>query len=128
MTPTPTHLRVEHFEGSVIGLGVACPRLSWRLPEGATTQSAYEIQVDGDRSKRIDGDRSVLVPWPFEPLQSRQAATWRVRVWTDDGGGELLGQHRRLPEVLDEAVWVIRVVVASATACPAMSGANGRTK
>ena len=110
MTTAPTQLRVEHFEGSVIGLGVACPRLSWRLPEGATTQSAYEIQVDADRSKRLDGDRSVLVPWPFEPLQSRQAVTWRVRVWTDDGVSEWSAPARLEVGLLTAADWSARWV------------------
>ncbi|WP_206789723.1 hypothetical protein [Amycolatopsis sp. MtRt-6] len=39
----PTHLRVEHLENP-LGTSLARPRLSWWLPAGATTQSAYRIR------------------------------------------------------------------------------------
>src|SRR5690242_18062198 len=79
----PGRLRVEHLDGPVLGLGVTRPRLSWRLPTGAARQTAYEIEVDGHRTERVESDRNVLVPWPFDGLRSRQQVTWRVRVWTD---------------------------------------------
>ena len=118
MTIGPTQLRVEHFGSSVIGLGVACPRLSWRLPEGATGQSAYEIQADGDCSKCIDGERSVLVPWPFEPLRSRQAVTWRVRVWTDDGDSEWSALARFEVGLLTRTDWSARWVAPREDSLP----------
>ena len=66
----------------------ASPRLSWWLPAGAATQTAYEVELDDGRTARADSDESVLVAWPFEPLRPRERRTWRVRVWTDDGETE----------------------------------------
>ena len=81
----PHHLGVEHLGRAVLGLCVRRPRLSWQLPIGATGQSAYEIELDDGRGARVDSHGSVLVPWPFPPLQSRDSFTWRVRVTTDLG-------------------------------------------
>lgn len=52
---------------------------------GTVQQTAYEIELEDGRTARSESGRSVLVPWPFEPLRSREAIRWRVRVWTDDG-------------------------------------------
>ena len=68
-----------------MGLTDRRPRLSWWLPDGSLRQDAYEIGLDDGRAARIESDRSVLVPWPFEPLRSRERVAWRVRVWTDAG-------------------------------------------
>jgi alpha-L-rhamnosidase len=84
----PTHLGVEHVGASVLGLGERRPRLSWRLPYGAARQEAYAIEVDGRDVGRVESDASVLVPWPGDPLSSRQRAQWRVKVWTDGGESE----------------------------------------
>jgi alpha-L-rhamnosidase len=67
----------------VLGLGDRRPRLSWRLPPGATKQEAYAIEIDGRSFDRVESDACVLVPWPGEPLTSRQRIVWRVKVWTD---------------------------------------------
>jgi alpha-L-rhamnosidase len=85
MPDTPHGLRIEHLDDGVLGLGVRAPRLSWWLPDGAQTQHAYRIEVDGVVHERVDSDASVLVPWPGAPLGSAQRATWRVQVWTDLG-------------------------------------------
>ena len=81
----PHHLGVEHLGRAVVGLCVRRPRLSWQLPIGATGQSAYDIELDDGRGVRVESQGSVLVPWPFPPLQSRDSFTWRVRVTTDLG-------------------------------------------
>ena len=82
---TPSHLKVEHLGGGVLGLGERRPRLSWQLPSGAARQEAYAIELDGRDLGRIESDASVLVPWPGEPLTSRQRVDWRVKAWTDGG-------------------------------------------
>ncbi len=82
---TPSHLGVEHLGDDVLGLGDRRPRLSWQLPSGAARQEAYAIELDGRDLGRIQSDASVLVPWPGEPLSSRQRVDWRVKVWTDGG-------------------------------------------
>lgn len=86
MTP-PTRLRVEHGP-RLVGLGVAAPRLSWWLPDGADSSSVSEIEaVVGDgpvQRSVVEGDDTVLRPWPFDPLTSRDRVRWRVR--TRSGG------------------------------------------
>ena len=84
----PTHLRVEHLETPLLGLGDRRPRLSWRLPPGATKQEAYALEIDGRMLDRIESEDCVLVPWPGETLTSRQRVVWRVKVWVDGTGSE----------------------------------------
>ncbi|MBV9951236.1 MAG: alpha-L-rhamnosidase N-terminal domain-containing protein, partial [Acidimicrobiia bacterium] len=80
----PTHLRVEHLEHP-LGITTRRPRLSWWLPAGTRSQIAYQVEIDGLTAERQESSASVLVPWPGEPLGSRQAVPWRVKVWTDAG-------------------------------------------
>ncbi|MET7896575.1 glycoside hydrolase family 78 protein [Streptomyces mirabilis] len=89
---TVTDVRFEHVRDA-LGLGTGCPRLTWTTLTDARDwrQTAYEIELTGsvgaDRpvTVRVDSADSVLVPWPFEPLPSRGAATVRVRVTGSDG-------------------------------------------
>src|SRR5688572_453189 len=81
----PARLAAEHLGSAVLGTSVRRPRLSWWCPPLSGRQVAYEIELDDGSARRIESDRSVLAPWPFEPLASRQAVRWRVRVWTDVG-------------------------------------------
>ncbi|MFK4271753.1 family 78 glycoside hydrolase catalytic domain [Streptomyces milbemycinicus] len=77
----------EHLTDG-LGIGVAEPRLSWTLPAGADAQDGYEIELDRDgrvhRTGRVESADHVLVPWPGEPLASRERVTVRVRVWTGE--------------------------------------------
>jgi Alpha-L-rhamnosidase N-terminal domain./Bacterial alpha-L-rhamnosidase. len=87
--PTPpAALAVEHL-GSPLGLGEPAPRLSWRLPEGTRTQSAYRIRAEFGGvvhdSDWVESAESVLRPWPFDPVGSALPVSWRVRVRTDRG-------------------------------------------
>jgi alpha-L-rhamnosidase len=72
-----------------LGLGTACPRVSWGLPDGSANQRAYELEVRRDTGRtttgRIPTPERSLVPWPGDPLRSRDRARVRVRVWTGDG-------------------------------------------
>jgi alpha-L-rhamnosidase len=74
--------------GDARGIGVAAPRLSWITETDAPgwRQIAYEVELGGETSGRIESDASVLVPWPAPPLVSRQRSAVRVRVWGSDGG------------------------------------------
>ena len=64
----------------------ACPGLRRRRARD-WRQSAYEIEAyraDGQlsaRTGRVESGDSVLVPWPFAPLASREQLLVRVRVW-----------------------------------------------
>lgn len=85
-------LQVEHLR-EVLGIGTSRPRLSWIVEADIQDwyQSGYEIETRDEDDKliaqtgRIESGQSVLVPWPFAPLQSRQHANLRVRVWGLDG-------------------------------------------
>jgi alpha-L-rhamnosidase len=85
--PVVRDLRAEYGWGDVVGIGVAAPRLSWITTTDATgwLQAAYEVEVDGAEHGRVEDWNSVFVPWPAEPLRSRDRRTVRVRVWGTDG-------------------------------------------
>src|SRR4051794_3032292 len=88
----PAGPRFEHRtdDGPVLGVGTATPRLSWVVPaaDAAFVQDTYEVEVTRERRDpacyRVTSDEQVLVPWPAEPLRSREAARVRIRVC---GGG-----------------------------------------
>ena len=86
MSVTVTPVRFEHHR-TALGIGESRPRLSWittTAPSG-WSQAGYEIeQRDGD-SIRVDSTESVLVPWPFASLESRERREVRVRVIGSDG-------------------------------------------
>ena len=93
-----TELTTEHLRDP-IGLGVAQPRLSWKLlsDRAGEVQTAYEVRsaataaglVAGQSalwdSGKVASDQSVLVPWGGPVLGSRSQVFWQVRVWDKDG-------------------------------------------
>ncbi|MFE4724851.1 family 78 glycoside hydrolase catalytic domain [Microbacterium sp. NPDC056736] len=86
MSLTVAPVRFEHHRDA-FGIGDARPRLSWittDAPDG-WSQAAYEVQQRGGESIRVDSGESVLVPWPFGTLSSRERQEIRVRVHGDDG-------------------------------------------
>jgi alpha-L-rhamnosidase len=88
--PTPGPVTFERSPDG-LGLGSARPRISWRLPEASGSQLAYELEFQRAGLTIVTGrvaaaDRH-LVPWPAEPLASRERVQVRVRVWTDDEPG-----------------------------------------
>ena len=77
-------LQVEHVV-QALGIGEASPRLTWTVAaDDDWRQAAYQVEVERrghvERSAWIESGDSVLVPWPFEPLPSREACVVRVRV------------------------------------------------
>jgi alpha-L-rhamnosidase len=84
VTAAPAHLRVEHLENP-LGTSLARPRLSWWLPAGSTTRSAYQVRTGDWDSGRVDDDQHVLVRYPGPLPGSGERATWQVKVWTDLG-------------------------------------------
>ncbi len=89
---TIARIRFEHLSDS-LGIGVARPRLSWlvRTSVPGWIQAAYEIEAYTPDSQlyagtgRVESSESVLVPWPFPPLASRQRLWVRVRTWSTAG-------------------------------------------
>jgi alpha-L-rhamnosidase len=90
--PTIANLRFEH-RADALGIGAARPRLSWIVESAAPgwQQAAYELAATGaggaprGHTGRVASDQSVLVAWPFDPLESRERVAVRVRVWGADG-------------------------------------------
>jgi alpha-L-rhamnosidase len=89
---TIVELRFEHNQ-EALGIGTARPRVSWRVQSTipAWRQAVYEMEAY-DASGRLCGqtgrvasDQSVLVPWPFAALHSREVVSIRLRVWGVDG-------------------------------------------
>ena len=122
MAPAPTRVadvRVEHHQ-EPLGIGEPSPRISWRTvtDRPGWTQTAYEILGVGEphgqevfRALRASGE-SVLVPWPGDPLRSRQRVRLAVRVWGPDGEGpspwsDPVGVEAGL---LEPADWTARLV------------------
>src|SRR5690349_13451562 len=72
-------MRVEHRRVA-LGIGTATPRISWTVATERQDwrQQAYEIRaydaggVEIGATGRVNSDQSVLVPWPFRPLRSRE--------------------------------------------------------
>lgn len=85
-------LQVEHFHEN-LGIGISRPRLSWIVETDIQNwyQRAYEIEAFNeddewiDRTGQVESSQSVLIPWPFSELHSRQRVNLRVRVWGTDG-------------------------------------------
>src|SRR6187455_791813 len=104
----PHRLRVEHLDGTALGIHETRPRLSWRLPPGAVGQRAYEVELGDGRTARFESPDHVLVPWPFEPLRSREAITWRVRIWTTSGASSWSDPVSFETGLLEPADWQAR--------------------
>ena len=86
---TPSEPRFEHHR-EALGIGEAAPRLSWKTTARAGwRQRSYDAEITRESGAHevvsIDSPESVLVPWPWEPLRSRESARVRVRVTGDDG-------------------------------------------
>jgi alpha-L-rhamnosidase len=95
--PSPVKLASLQAEHQVnpIGIGVAMPRLSWKLVSDrpGEVQTAYQIRAGSTEallaadkadvwdSGKVASDQSVLVPWGGKALESRQRVAWQVRVW-----------------------------------------------
>src|SRR5215213_5856038 len=92
-TSTPTtgeltvaDVRFEHLRDT-LGIGTAQPRISWIIANAPDDwrQAGYEIESfaanDQPRAQtgRVESSESVLLDWPFEPLESRERRTLRVR-------------------------------------------------
>ncbi|MEU0479607.1 glycoside hydrolase family 78 protein [Streptosporangium sp. NPDC006013] len=108
MTVNVTDIRFEHLR-EPLGVGVARPRLSWiaRTSRGGWLQSAYEIEARGERVRVESGD-SVLVPWPFASLASRERVAVRVRVEGPDGLSPWSEEVWVEAGLLDPADWSAR--------------------
>ncbi|WP_062201168.1 family 78 glycoside hydrolase catalytic domain [Demequina salsinemoris] len=106
------------LRADALGLGVAAPRLSWRLDDAAAPERAQARAVDagGERVEDLATADGVLVAWPFAPLASREAVEVSIRVET---AGEWSAWSEALAVeagLLDPSDWVEPLVVPSVAA------------
>jgi len=109
--------RIEHHR-EPLGIGERMPRLSWRIASAPSgwRQSAYSVEIEraGDLTTYvIDTPEQVLVPWPAEPLRSREIATVRIAVRGQDGAWSEASAPTALEAgLLEPSDWVARPVGA----------------
>lgn len=63
------------------------PRVSWTVQTDMHNwrQASAELRLDGEDVASVDGDESVLVHWPFRPLEPHARHELQVRVKGQDG-------------------------------------------
>ncbi|GGE92365.1 glycoside hydrolase family 78 protein [Mycetocola zhadangensis] len=111
-------IRFEHLRDP-LGIGIASPRLSWQTTaEPGWTQAAYELEVERagtiTTTGRIESGEQILVPWPTEPLISRERATLRVRVFGVDGSASAWSDPSTVEAgLLNASDWTARPVSAA---------------
>lgn len=84
------HLRVEHYNGDVLGIGESQPRLSWNYtatpPADAQLKVSVTRHVLGGRTVTeetyLPAEPSTLVPWQFLPLASKEEVLATVQLVT----------------------------------------------
>lgn len=94
----PVDLTVESLHNP-LGIGVPCPRLSWKLAAAArgVQQAAYRIVVTANESDlnretnliwdsgKVMSAESVLVEYQGPSVTSRSRYVWKVMVWNEEG-------------------------------------------
>ncbi|GAA2099369.1 glycoside hydrolase family 78 protein [Microlunatus panaciterrae] len=114
-TASVDSLQIEH-RADTLGLGTARPRLSWTISTDAADwrQTGYEVEYSPAggqaHTARVDSTEQVLVPWPFEPLTSRERGTLRVRALGSAGQTELSEPVALEAGLLDPADWQARFI------------------
>ena len=81
------------YRENPLGLDEPAPRLSWKLNDTASVQTAYRIQVFFDGypdspvwdSGKVSSGQSQLVPYRGPALKPCARYLWRVRAWTRQG-------------------------------------------
>jgi alpha-L-rhamnosidase len=112
MTATVATLRVEQ-RSDTDGVTVAMPRVSWTTVSDVDgwTQSSAELELDGATVTVVRGRESVLVPWPFLPVNARSRHQLRVRVSGDDGATSEWSEPIELvADFLDDGEWVADMI------------------
>ncbi len=114
-------VRFEH-RSDALGIGTPRPRLSWIVdtPTAGWQQAGYELEVYGsdgglrEQTGRVASDQSVLVPWPFAPLQSRERLSLRMRAWnTAEQPSAWSALFPVEAGLLDPEDWIARFVTPS---------------
>jgi len=104
----PYDLRVDHL-CSPIGIGSVSPRVSWKLPTGATAQHAYRVVASDWDTGRVESSESTWVPVGIAP-QSGLAVEWKVKAWTDAGESDWSEPSSWEHGLLESSDWSARWV------------------
>lgn len=103
-----THLQVEYLT-EPLGLGNPKPRIYWNC-EGGIRQTAYQIickrgnEIVWDSGK-VTSSSMTHIRYAGQPLRSRDAVTWNVRLWDENGEpGEVSESYFELG-LLSESDW-----------------------
>src|SRR5262245_56580142 len=99
----PSDLRVDYLRAP-LGVGVDAPRVSWKLPDGATAQHAYRVVANDWDSGRVESDESTWRPVGVAP-RFGLAVEWKVKTWTDLGESEWSEPSTWEHGLLDAADW-----------------------
>lgn len=91
MSVSISALSFEHHR-EAIGIAETAPRISWRFEGEAVDweQTGYDVEItrghDGvPKLYNVESSSSILVPWPDEPLSSRESAMVRARAYGKEG-------------------------------------------
>ncbi|WP_235921637.1 family 78 glycoside hydrolase catalytic domain [Lentzea tibetensis] len=119
-----TGTTVEYAD-ALLGTDVERPRLSWVLAADGTgvRQTAYEIEVDGWSSGKVDSGETVGIAYGGPALRPRTRYHWRVRVWDGDGCASEWSERSWWETGLLGAPWQARWIGA-ADASPSLAGAS----
>jgi alpha-L-rhamnosidase len=110
--PSVVRITAEHATDRTT-VATPRPRLSW-VTESETpgwVQAGAEVELDGARTVRVEGRDSVLVDWPFDPLEAGASHTVRVRVTGEDGvTSEWSEPHEVVAGFLPDGGWTAQLV------------------
>lgn len=82
------NLKTEYLHNP-LGIDIVQPRLQWNC-EGGITQTAYQVLCRDENGKLLwdsgkTADITMRVQYAGEPLKSRSACFWQVRLWDENG-------------------------------------------
>jgi alpha-L-rhamnosidase len=106
VTDRPHDLRVDHLTAP-LGVGAEPPRVSWKLPEGATAQQAYRVVAGDWDSGRVESAESTFIPVDLRPVRGL-AVEWKVKTWTDLGESDWADTSSWEHGLLEESDWTAR--------------------
>ena len=106
-----THLQVEYLT-EPLGLGNPKPRFYWNC-EGGVTQTAYQIVCTRAGktvwdSGKVTSSSMTHIRYAGQPLRSRDAVTWSVQLWDENGEPGEKSESRFELGLLEESDWTAK--------------------
>ena len=116
-----TRLSVEYLHAPM-GIDIVKPRFFWNC-EGGKKQTAYRIVCRRGSetiwdSGKVASSAMTRVPYAGKPLQSRDAVTWEVQLWDEQGSaGEIVSSTFEIG-LLNGADWSAKWITGNYTVNP----------